>query len=127
MAERGDQRRPGSRIEVDEDIPTHHPPPGAGMPGPYRGGPPSKQRSQKLETREVLAVIAALIPGVGQILLGQTVKGLVLMGAALFLGCLGGLLSVASVIDAFLVAKAKKRRPVDEWEFFPDFRDAFDI
>ena len=94
-------------------------------PPPSSGGYPSPQSSRQLETSEVLAVIAAVVPGVGQLLLGQTVKGLVLMGVAM-LTCSGmGLLSVASIFDALLVAKANHRRVVGEWEFFPDFQETF--
>lgn len=127
MAQRGDGRGPGRRIEVDDQIPTHQPAPGDRFPSRYGGGSPASGGPKGLTTKEILAVVAALIPGVGQIMVGQTVKGLVILGASLVLGCLGGLMSIASVIDAYLVIQAKKRRDVDEWEFFPDFRDAFDI
>ena len=118
-----DQEEPTPTAEHDDwSAPAHQP------PQPYAGGTPATTGAQQdLETSEVIAVVAAVIPGVGQMLLGQTVKGLVLLGIAL-LTCSGfGLFSVASIVDTFLVAKAKHRRVVDEWEFFPDFQETFNL
>ncbi len=110
-----------TRQSSDWSTPTHQP------PQHYTGGHPTTTASRALETSEVLAVIAAAIPGIGQMLLGQTVKGLVLLGIAI-ITCSGfGLFSVASMVDAFLVAKAGHRRPVGEWEFFPDFQETFNL
>lgn len=81
----------------------------------------------KLESGDYLPVILALIPGLGQLMLGQTAKGLVILGIALFTCAGGGLISVASVIDAYLVAVAKKRRVVGEWEFFPDYQETLNL
>ena len=83
--------------------------------------------NRDLTTSEVLAVVAAAVPGLGQMILGQTVKGLVLLGIAI-VTCSGfGLFSIASIIDAFLVAKARHRRPVGDWEFFPEFQETFNL
>lgn len=115
-----DQPTPTSEPS-DWSAPSHQP------PQPYGGDTPATVNNQDLETAEVLAVIAAVVPGLGQMLVGQTVKGLVLLGIAL-LTCSGfGLFSVASIIDTFLVAKAKHRRAVGEWEFFPDFQQTFNL
>lgn len=113
----------------ERSVPEHEPPIEGGelLPQRQSGGYPVTTGQVDLSQEEIIAVIAALIPGLGQLLLGQTVKGLVILGIAL-LSCAGmGLLSVASVLDAYLVARAKHRRAVGEWEFFPDFQEAFDL
>lgn len=112
--------------DADWSTPQHQPPQPDQYPGPRRGGPPTGGGGTNLETSEILAIVVTFfIPGVGQMMLGQTVKGLVILGAAIFTGCGLGLVSIASVLDAYLVVMAKKRREVGEWEFFPDFDDAF--
>ena len=97
-----------------DQLPTHQP--------PQPGGSPAK-----LESGDYLPVILALIPGLGQLMLGQTAKGLVILGIAIFTCAGGGLVSVASVIDAYLVAVAKKRRVVGDWEFFPDYQETLNL
>lgn len=122
----------GSSVEhqggaTDWSAPGHQPPQPGEYPEPYGGGPPAGGGSGgDLETSDIMAIVLSfIIPGLGQLLLGQVVKGLVILGVSLFT-CAGfGLLTVASVLDAFLVAKAKKRREVGEWEFFPDFSETF--
>ena len=115
-------QRPEGLEEPGRSLPMHQPPAG-GLPS-YEGSGGRREKVE-LETSEWIAVLVALIPGVGQILLGQTVKGLVLLGISLILCFGGGLFSVASMIDAYLVATAKKRREVGDWEFFPDFQSTF--
>lgn len=109
------------------DTPLHEPPVQDEMPAKYEGDVPAKTGGDKLETEDIIPVVLSLIPGVGQMMMGQTVKGLVMLGLAIVTCGFGGLLAVASVLDAFLVASAKKRREVDEWEFFPDFKETFDL
>ncbi len=113
--------------QIEQSTPPHRPP-DPGELEPYGGGPPARTTgSGALQSDQIIAVIAALIPGLGQLLLGQTVKGLVLLGVAL-ITCSGmGLFSLASVVDAYLVAKAQQYREVGEWEFFPDYREAFNM
>ncbi len=84
---------------------------------------PAQQRS--LDSKEKKALIASfLLPGVGHLLIGQTVKGI---GALLLLLLTVGigwvLLAPCALIDAFLVIRARKRRSVDDLEFFPDIGD----
>jgi TM2 domain-containing membrane protein YozV len=113
--------------QVEQTTPPHRPPDPGGLE-PYGGGTPARTSGGgDLQSDQIIAIIAALIPGLGQLLLGQTVKGLVLLGVAL-ITCSGlGLFSVASVVDAYLVAKAQQNREVGEWEFFPDYREAFNM
>ena len=125
MSTRDEPENP-TRHDTDQKrewaTPSHQP------PVPYKGDrPATRPSSEPLETDELVAVIAALIPGLGQLIMGQTAKGVMLMIIALFTACVGGLVSVASVVDAYLVAKAKQRRPVGDWEFFPDWRDTLNV
>lgn len=131
----GENRRPGQGerpTQQEEPFDEQHrplpqPPPAGGLPS-YEGGTGSMQRqgaSQELETSDWIAVIASLIPGVGQLILGQTVKGLVILGISIVLCAGGGIFSVASMIDTYLVARARKNRAVGDWEFFPDFQQTF--
>jgi len=72
----------------------------------------------------VACLLSFLIVGLGQIILGQTQKGLVMLLAAFVLGAVtfGGVWVVTlpiSMIDAYLIAKKLKQgNSVGEWEFF---------
>ncbi len=94
---------------------------------PQHQPPGQNQPKPSLQSDDYLPVALALIPGLGQLMLGQTTKGLVILGLAIFTCAGGGLISIASVIDAYLVAIARQRREVGEWEFFPDFQDTFNV
>lgn len=65
------------------------------------------------------------IAGLGQIVLGQAIKGIVCLLGAMVLAVLTAGVSVlitwpALAIDAYMVAKKlKSGRPVGQWEFFP--------
>ena len=85
-----------------------------------RPAPTSMSSPDKLETEDVLALALSLfVPGVGHMMLGQVPKGLAIL-AATYLSCgMGYLVSVIIVLDAYMVAMARKQRPVDDWEFFP--------
>lgn len=70
-----------------------------------------------------LAFINILVPGLSQILMGQTVKGIVLLIASLCLSLvlIGVLIWIASIIDGYMVGKVlQSGRPVGEWQFFPN-------
>lgn len=107
--------------------------PGQGHPGEFGqqqqyDQPPVAQpnANDSLEQNDIIAIaLAWFFPGVGQIMLGQKTKGIVILVVSLLTCYLGGILGFASVLDAFCLAKARKKRPVDEWEFFPDLNDAF--
>lgn len=71
----------------------------------------------------VMAILSAIIPGLGQIILGQTVKGIVLFFLGFFLWtttCLFGLaVTIVAIIDAYQIAvKLRNGQPVRQWEFF---------
>ena len=72
----------------------------------------------------LMAVLSFLILGLGQIILGQTAKGLTILIVGIILGVItfgfSSLIAVPiSVIDAYLIAKKKKEgKVVGDWEFF---------
>lgn len=92
-------------------------------------GPPNgqlKPTKGKLDNNDIIAIVVGVfLPGVGQLMLGQTTKGIVILLATLFT-CYGfGFLWIAVVLDAYLLAMTKKYREVGEWEFFPDMNKHF--
>jgi TM2 domain-containing membrane protein YozV len=70
------------------------------------------------------AILSCLIVGLGQMYLGQILKGILLLGIAIVVGFysfgLGALpISIIAIIDAYRVgSKLEAGRPVGEWEFF---------
>jgi TM2 domain-containing membrane protein YozV len=70
------------------------------------------------------ALLSFLLVGLGQMVLGQTIKGVVMLIVALVLGALTGCVAClvtfpVSAIDAYLIAKKlKEGKSVGEWEFF---------
>lgn len=79
-----------------------------------------------LDNNDFIALaLSWFFPGVGQIMLGQKTKGIVILVVSIMTCYLGGILGFASLLDTFCLAKARKKRPVDDWEFFPDLNDAF--
>ena len=64
-------------------------------------------------------VLSIFFPGVGHMMLGQVGKGIAIL-ASMILSC--GILSLlwpVVIIDTVMVAQAKKKRPLGDWEFFP--------
>lgn len=86
-------------------------------------GPMVHQPKPKLDNNDIAAIILSLfLPGIGQLMLGQTTKGIVLLAVTLFT-CWGlGFLPILTAIDAYFVAMASKDRPLGDWEFFPDYK-----
>jgi TM2 domain-containing membrane protein YozV/RNA polymerase subunit RPABC4/transcription elongation factor Spt4 len=72
----------------------------------------------------LMAVLSFLILGLGQIILGQTAKGLTILIVGIIVGIItfgiSSFITVPiSVIDAYLIAKKKKEgKLVGDWEFF---------
>ncbi|WP_188207466.1 zinc ribbon domain-containing protein [Alkalibacillus aidingensis] len=81
--------------------------------------PPREKKSVALAV-----ILSLIIVGVGQIYLGQVLKGLVLLISSLLIGFvtvgLGAfVLWILVAIDAYKIAnKINEGRTVDEWEFF---------
>jgi TM2 domain-containing membrane protein YozV len=73
-----------------------------------------------LDSTDLLAIgLSLLLPGAGHIILGQTVKGLVILLLVFATLGVGLLVSVVVALDCYLLAKARKQRTVGDWEFFP--------
>jgi len=85
---------------------------------PEQGGP-------ALESDDKLALgVTFFVPGVGHILSGQIPKGIVIMLIVLVtLGLSWIVMMPAAMADLFLVIRAKKRREVGNFEFFPDYKE----
>ena len=65
------------------------------------------------------ALLSFLLPGVGQLYAGQTVKGVVLLVVSIGTCFGGGLLNFVAALDAFLIAQRKERgETVGDWQFF---------
>lgn len=64
------------------------------------------------------ALLSLFLPGLGQILLGQTLKGAVMFGASV-VTCYGlGLWPLLAAIDAWVLAERRQQRALGEWEVF---------
>jgi len=78
-------------------------------------------RSSELDATDILAVIISVFaPGLGHVILGQVAKGLVIMALVIASCGVGYVVSAIIALDAFTVARARKRRAVGEWETFPE-------
>lgn len=74
----------------------------------------------QLDGNDVAAIIlSGFLPGVGHMMLGQTVKGAVILGVTILTCGMGYILAMLICVDAYYVARARKYRPVGEWEFLP--------
>jgi TM2 domain-containing membrane protein YozV len=68
-----------------------------------------------------LVLSLLLLGGAGQIYLGQTTKGIVILVATLLLSCIGigFIVWIVGVIDAYQIATMLKNgQAVGEWQFF---------
>lgn len=74
-----------------------------------------------LDSTDVFAIVLSIFaPGLGHMLLGQTTKGLVILGLVIASCGVGYLVAALIAMDAWLVARALKERSVGAWELFPD-------
>ena len=106
---------------TDGDIDMNY---GQPLPDPLQASPPQQQLQRtkpKLDNDDIIAmVVSVFLPGVGHMMLGQAVKGIVILGVSMFT-CGGfGLLWFAVILDAYLVAMTRKYRDVGDWEILPD-------
>lgn len=80
--------------------------------------------NKQTKSRGLATVLSILIVGVGQMYLGQVVKGIVMLIGAMVIGAItGGLAAlpiwILSAIDAYRIAtKINEGKTVGEWEFF---------
>ena len=72
------------------------------------------------DSNDAIALVANFfIPGVGYLMLGQSQKGIATLVLTFFTCGASYLATIVFVADAYMVALARKQRPVGEWEFFP--------
>lgn len=83
-----------------------------------------KTQSMDSTNPAIMGILSFLLVGLGQIIMGQTAKGIVMLIGAIILGIftfgLSALLTTPiSIIDAILIAKKKQQgKPIGDWEFF---------
>jgi len=67
------------------------------------------------------AVISLIIPGVGQMYLGQMTKGIIILAASILLSCIGVgfVVWIVGVVDAYLIGqKLEQGQSVGDMQFF---------
>jgi len=85
--------------------------------------PVNRRDGVELDVVDVLAIIlSVLAPGIGHIVLGQVLKGVVILALVIASCGVGYLVSAIIALDAFMVARARRVRQVGDWEMFPDHR-----
>lgn len=85
---------------------------------------PKTKIKHKLEGNDlVVLALSFFIPGVGHMMLGQTMKGAVILAAVIFTCGAGYMAVLAVVADAYFCLMTKKDRQLDDWEFFPDYQN----
>ena len=86
-----------------------------------------------LESKDILAIVLSFIwPGIGHCFVGQIAKGIVMHACFFviaFVTCGIGIVLIvpAVVLDAYCVVRARKLRPVGDWEFYPDHKQHIGI
>ena len=77
--------------------------------------------TEPLDAHDLIAiVISVFIPGVGHIFLCLKAKGLLILAAVVISLGVGYVLSCIIAVDALLVARTRKFRPVADFECFPE-------
>lgn len=94
-------------------------------PMPTAADPLSLLLPGQRKSPPLAALLSFLLVGMGQVYLGQTEKGLMMLAVMLLLlltvvlGPLGPILLLLNVSDAFLLArKVNRGRAIGKWEFF---------
>jgi TM2 domain-containing membrane protein YozV len=79
--------------------------------------------SDRLDAVDIVAVVlSVLAPGLGHIILGQALKGVVILALVVASCGVGYLVAAVIALDAYLLARARKQREVGPWEIFPERR-----
>ncbi len=74
-----------------------------------------------LNTHDLVAVVLSVfLPGFGHVMLDQKAKGLIILAAVLLSFGVGYIVSCVIALDAYLVARTRKHRPVADFECFPE-------
>lgn len=85
----------------------------------------SKKKFPELEGGDfAVLLLSFFLPGSGHIMLGQTLKGAVILGIVIFTCGAGYIMNLLIVADAFFcLAKKKEHGALEDWEFFPNYND----
>jgi TM2 domain-containing membrane protein YozV len=93
-------------------------------PPPVAHNPQLVHPSNPPKSSTTALILSCLIPGIGQIYLGQTIKGLVILIASFVIatatfGIGGIILWVVAMVDAHMIGnKLVSGNSVGQWEFF---------
>ncbi len=87
--------------------------------------PSGKKKFPDLETNDIIVlVLSFLLPGVGHMILGQTMKGGLILAAVIFTCGAGYIMNILIVADAFFcLAKKKEYGQLEDWDVFPNYQD----
>lgn len=76
-----------------------------------------------LDGKDIAAIIVSfIIPGVGQMMLGQVKKGIAILAGTILSCGVGYVVCILVAVDAYLLALSIKERQVGEWEILPDHK-----
>lgn len=104
---------PGARPEDPASSPKRLAPVQRPMPTFPPPAPPSHAEAPR---PEIAAILSLVLPGAGQLYVGQPVKGLVIFTVGLLTCMLGGLMNVAAAHDAWRTAKRRlEGEPAHDW------------
>jgi TM2 domain-containing membrane protein YozV len=79
----------------------------------------------RLDAVDIAAIVlSVLAPGLGHIILGQALKGVVILALVVASCGVGYIVAAVIALDAYLLARARKHREVGPWEIFPERRRA---
>lgn len=77
--------------------------------------------SQSLDGVDLVAILLSVFaPGIVHVILGQKLKGIVILALVVASCGVGYLISAIIALDAYCVARARKVRQVGDWELFPE-------
>ncbi len=77
--------------------------------------------AQPLDGVDLVAIILSVFaPGLGHVILGQKLKGIVILALVVASCGVGYLVAALVALDAYCLARARKQRSVGEWELFPE-------
>jgi serine/threonine protein kinase len=117
------QQPPLQQPPLQQPLP-HQPPISTGS----SNSPLDKLGLASLTADDKVALVASIVPGVGQVISGQTAKGALIMVVALATmlftwGLSWVLLMPISLADTLLLVRAQKYRAVGPYEFFCDVKE----
>ncbi|GEM_PF-682310 len=83
--------------------------------------PANSLSSGGLDNNDIIAMLLSffILPGIGHIIAGQTMKGFAIIATTVLTCGLLGLMWPIALVDLYMVLMAKKQRTLGDWEFFP--------